>query len=96
MVDHILIPAILGSLVIGGAVIGFVVALLSRARSRVWVSMGGVFGTFFGMGGILALTFFTDITSGGGHGGAVVVMLAFLLFGGPIGAIFGKIGRAHV
>ena len=87
-----LLSLILGGLFIGGAVIGFVVALLSRARSRVWVSLGGAFGTFFGMAGVLivfaVLAAVFDIKSGGGHGGAQAGFLVLLLLGGPLGSIF--------
>ena len=90
-----LIVADTGGLFIGGAVIGFVVALLSRARSRVWVSLGGAFGTFFGMAGVLVgfavLAAIFDIKSGGGHGGAQAGFLLLLLLGGPLGAIFGSL-----
>ena len=90
-----LLSLILGISFIGGAVIGFVVALLSRARSRVWVSLGGAFGTFFGMAGVLivfaVLAAVFDIKSGGGHGGAQAGFLLLLLLGGPLGAIFGSL-----
>tara|TARA_B100000678_G_scaffold288756_1_gene297856 strand:- start:277 stop:696 length:420 start_codon:yes stop_codon:yes gene_type:complete len=90
-----LLSLILGISFIGGAVIGFVVALLSRARSRVWVSLGGAFGTFFGMAGVLVgfavLAAIFDIKSGGGHGGAQAGFLLLLLLGGPLGAIFGSL-----
>ena len=87
-----LLSLILGISFIGGAVIGFVVALLSRARSRVWVSLGGAFGTFFGMAGVLAgfaaLAAIFDIKSGGGHGGAQAGFFVLLLLGAPLGSIF--------
>jgi len=85
----------LGIWLIGGAVIGFVVALLSRARSRVWVSLGGVLGTFIGSVGmvvgfgILAAIF--GIKGGGAHGGAQAGFIILLLFGAPLGAIFGSL-----
>ena len=89
-----LLPLILGILFIGGAVIGFVVALLSRARSRVWVSLGGALGTFFGSVGTVVgfgvLTAF-GISSGGAHGGAQAGIIILLLLGAPLGAIFGSL-----
>ena len=90
-----LLSLILGISFIGGAVIGFVVALLSRARSRVWVSLGGVLGTFIGSVGmvvgfgILAAIF--GIKGGGAHGGAQAGFIILLLFGAPLGAIFGSL-----
>ena len=79
--EYILLLVAIGIWLIGGAVIGFVVALLSRARSRVWVSLGGAFGTFFGMAGVLivfaVLAAVFDIKSGGGHGGAQAGFLYF-------------------
>ena len=88
-----LLSLILGISFIGGAVIGFVVALLSRARSRVWVSLGGAFGTFFGMAGVLivfaVLAAVFGIKSGGSFPvGTEVGFLVLLLLGPPLGSIF--------
>ena len=93
--EYIVFLVAIGIWLIGGVVIGFVVALLSRARSRVWVSLGGVLGTFIGSVGmvvgfgILAAIF--GIKGGGAHGGAQAGFIILLLFGAPLGAIFGSL-----
>ena len=88
--EYIVFLVAIGIWLIGGAVIGFVVALLSRARSRVWVSLGGALGTFFGSVGTVVgfgvLTAF-GISSGGAQAGIIIL----LLLGAPLGAIFGSL-----
>ncbi len=92
--EYIVFLVAIGIWLIGGVVIGFVVALLSRARSRVWVSLGGALGTFFGSVGTVVgfgvLTAF-GISSGGAHGGAQAGIIILLLLGAPLGAIFGSL-----